>query len=338
MNKSILYIGIISCILILFFGNLFYGAVHIPAGDIADILLGKEVERTAWSNIILQSRLPQALTALLTGCALAVCGLVLQTLFQNPLSGPSILGISDGANLGVAMVMLYFGGNIGNSSLFSVASSLSAMAGAFIGALSVLTIILYLSARIKNNMMILIIGIMIGYLASSGIAVLNFLSNADGIRSYVMWGMGNFSGVSMQQMPFYATVICCGIICSTLLIKPLNTLLLGEQYAGNLGLNITKVRISILLTSGLLIATTTAFCGPISFIGLAVPHMAKLVFKTANHKTLIPATILFGGVIALLCNILTILPAGKTILPINAVTPLLGAPVILYVILKKKGS
>ena len=337
MNKVLLYTGIVLLILSLFFGNLFYGAVRIPAGDIVDILLGKEVERMAWTNIILQSRLPQALTALLTGCALAVCGLVLQTLFQNPLAGPSILGISDGANLGVAIVMLYFGGSIGSPTMFSIGYSLSAMAGALIGALSVLALMVYLSARIKSNIMILIIGIMIGYLASSGIAVLNFLSHADGIRSYVIWGMGSFSTVSMLQMPFYAMVICCGLGCSILLIKPLNTLLLGEQYAANLGVNITQTRMAILFIAGLLIAATTAFCGPISFIGLAVPHIAKLSFNTANHKTLLPATLLLGGSVALLCNMLTILPVGKTILPINAVTPLLGAPVILYVILKKKG-
>ncbi len=322
-------------IVFFFFSNLFVGSVSIPAGSILDILLGKEVERMAWTNIVMQSRLPQSLTALLSGAALAVAGLMLQTLFQNPLAGPSILGVSDGANLGVAVVMLYLGGTVGNG-LFSVGGSLAVVLAAMAGAIAVLSLIVYFSGKLKNNVMVLIIGMMIGYLASSGIAFLNYISTAESIRSYVMWGMGTFSGVALKQIPFYTLLILSGLLFSILLIKPLNALLLGERYAANLGIPIKRTRILILLCTGLLTATVTAFCGPVSFIGLAVPHMARLLLGTSNHKMLVPVTILSGALVALFCNLLTVIPFGAGVFPLNAVTPLLGAPIIIYVIINRK--
>jgi len=294
-----------------------------------DIFLGREVEKSVWANIVLQSRLPQAITALLAGSALAVSGLMLQTLFRNPLAGPSVLGITNGANLGVAIVMLYAGEMSGLSYHLSVVFS------AFIGAFLILLLILYFSAKIKSNVLVLIIGIMVGYLASSGISILNAYASSDNVRAYVLWGMGNFSSVHSAQLPFYSISILFGLFCSILLIKPLNALLLGENYAANLGVGIKANRLYILLTTGLLTAIVTAFCGPVTFLGLAVPHLARMALGTSNQKLLLPATILSGAAIALLCNMLTTVPFGKGLLPLNAVTPLLGAPVIIYVILKK---
>lgn len=328
-RKSIICAGFAFAIIILFFCNLFYGTVSIPASAVMDIFLGREVERSVWTNIVLQSRLPQAVTALLAGSALAISGLMLQTLFRNPLAGPSVLGITDGANLGVAIVMLYAG------ELSGLSYHLSVVFSAFIGAFSVLLLILYFSAKIKSNVLVLIIGIMIAYLASSGISILNSYASSDNVRAYVLWGMGNFSSVHNAQLPFYSISILLGLFFSILLIKPLNTLLLGENYAANLGVGITIIRFYILLITGLLTATVTAFCGPVTFLGLAVPHLARIALGTSNQKLLLPAAILSGAAIALLCNMLTVIPFGKGLLPLNAVTPLLGAPVIIYVILKK---
>jgi len=327
-NKRIICYGIVPAIVILFLCNLFYGTVSIPASAVMDILLGKEIDPAAWKTIVLQSRLPQAVTALFAGSALAVSGLMLQTLFRNPLAGPSILGISDGANLGVAIVMLWAGVSMG--------IGISAVIAAFVGASAVLALILYFSTKVRNNVLVLIIGMMIGYLASSGISILNALAPSESIRSYVLWGLGSFSNVSYSQIPFYSIAVLIGLAGAILLIKPLNVILLGENYATNLGIHVRRTRIFIMVVTGILTATVTAFCGPISFIGLAVPHVARMILRTSNQQLLLPATLLSGAATALFCNLLTTLPFGKTLLPLNAVTPLLGAPVILYVILNRK--
>jgi len=333
-RKDLINPGIAIAVLLLFFINLFYGSVSVPATTVIDSLLGKEIEKSAWTNIILQSRLPQAVTALLAGSALAVCGLMLQTLFRNPLAGPSILGISDGANLGVALVMLCSGGVMAiggeRSHHFSV------IIAAFLGASLVLLFMLYFSSKVKSNILVLILGIMISYLASSGISVLNSFASADNVRSYVLWGMGSFSGVSLSQIPFFSVSILFGLFLAVLLIKPLNALLLGENYAANLGIKVGRMRTFILLTTGLLTALVTAFCGPVTFIGLVVPHLARMLIRTSNQNRLLPATLLAGGFVALLCNILTTIPFGKGVLPLNAVTPLIGAPMVIYVILKNR--
>ena len=327
-NKRIICYGIVPAIVILFLCNLFYGSVSIPAPAVRDILLGKTIEPAAWKLIILQSRLPQAITALLAGSALAVSGLMLQTLFRNPLAGPSILGISDGANLGVAVVMLWAGVSMG--------ISLSAVVAAFVGASAVLALILYFSTKVRNNVLVLIIGMMIGYLASSGISILNAIAPSESIHSYVLWGLGSFSNVSYAQIPFYSIAVLIGLAAAILLIKQLNIILLGENYAANLGIHVKRTRIFIMLITGFLTAIVTAFCGPVSFIGLAVPHIARMILRTSNQQFLLPAALLSGAAIALFCNLLTTFPFGKTLLPLNAVTPLLGAPVILYVILNRK--
>ncbi len=334
ITGSILLLTIL--IVLLFLGGLVYGTVDIPLRSVADILLGKDVGHPAWQNIVLQSRFPQTVTALLAGASLATSGLLLQTLFRNPLAGPSILGISDGANLGVAAVMLYFGGTLGLAAGLPISGYLAIVIAAFVGATCILGLIIWFSAKVKNNVMLLIIGIMIGYMASSLISVLNYYASTDKVHAYVMWGLGDFSGVSLTQLPYFFFFSFIGLLLATLLVKPLNALLLGEMYAANLGVKIKRTRIAILFCSGLLTATTTAFCGPISFIGLAVPHIARLMLGSSNHKMLVPITMLTGTCIALLCNLLMTVPGTNNILPLNAVTPMLGAPVIIYVIVNRK--
>ncbi len=336
MSKGWRYgIGLGAVILALFIVNLLAGSVSIPPAEVFRILLGGEGEKASWSFIVWESRLPQALTAMLSGGALAVCGLMLQTAFKNPLAGPSILGINSGASLGVALVMLFLGGSI-TTGAFSLSGFLSVLLGAFAGSILVMAIILFFSTLIKSSVLLLITGIMVGYIASSAISLLNFFATAEGVQSYLVWGLGNFGGVSLRQMPAFALVTLTGLFGSLLLIKPLNALLLGEQYAENLGINTRRVRNYLLVVTGLLTAVTTAFCGPVSFIGLAVPHIARMLLGTANHNSLLPVTILCGASIALLCNLICILPGELGIIPLNAVTPIIGAPVIIYVLISQK--
>ena len=336
MQKGALFLLVSTLlIIILFCISLVIGAVDIPVNEVVSILTGKESEKASWQYIVLQSRLPQAITATLCGGSLAVSGLMLQTAFRNPLADPGIFGINSGASMGVALVMLLLGGNIIAGNL-NITGFFAILLAAFIGAMLVMALILFFSTIVRNNVMLLIIGIMIGYITSSGISLLNFFATEEGVQSYMVWGVGNFGGVTMQQRPVFASVCVAGLILSLLLIKPLNALLLGEQYAENLGVNTLRVRNYLLVVTGLLTAITTAFCGPISFIGLAVPHIARILLGTDNHQWLMPATILSGAVIALLCNILCVLPGDNGIIPLNAVTPIIGAPVIIYVIAKQR--
>ena len=327
------FVVITLAIIALFVINIIYGAVKIPINSIIDIFSGNDEVNESWEYIILQTRLPQALTAILCGGALAVSGLLLQTAFCNPLAGPSIFGINSGASLGVAFVMLLFGGSI-TAGAVSVTGFLAVLIAAFVGAVAVMAVLLFFSNLVNNNVMLLITGIMIGYISSSAISLLNFFATEEGVHSYMIWGLGNFGGVSMAQMPLFAAVTIVGLICALLPIKPLNAVLLGEQYAENLGINTIKLRNCLLLVTGLLTAVTTAYCGPIAFIGLAVPHIARMLLKTDNHRYLIPGTILSGAAISLLCNIICVLPGDNGIIPLNAVTPIMGAPVIIYVIIK----
>lgn len=333
MNKQILYVTLALSILLLFAASLFIGSVNIPFGDVWHILLGDYDGKESWRFIVLESRLPQALTALLCGSALAVSGLMLQTAFDNPLAGPSILGINSGASLGVAIVMLATGGTIA-AGAFSLSGFVAVIIGAMIGSMAVMALILFFSTIVRNKLTLLIIGIMIGYVTSSAISLLNFFSTAEGVHSYVIWGMGNFSGVSMGQMPWFAGLCLVGLVIALLLTKPLNALLLGDRYAESLGINIKTTRNLLLIATGILTSITTAFCGPIAFIGLAVPHIARLLLSTHNHNQLMPATILTGAAIALLCNIICVLPGDTGIIPLNAVTPILGAPIIIFVIIR----
>ncbi|MBS5551063.1 MAG: iron ABC transporter permease [Bacteroides sp.] len=334
--KGFLYGGIlVGLIVVLMAANLFLGSVDIPVQAVIDILLGREVERETWNFIIWESRLPQCITALLCGASLSASGLMLQTVFNNPLADTSILGISSGASLGVALVLLMGGGSI-VAGAFTLSGFLSVIFGAFLGAALVLGLILFLSTLIKNTIMLLIAGIMIGYVTSSLISLLNFFATAEGVQSFMIWGLGNFGGVSLKQLPVFSVVTLSGLIGSVLLIKPLNALLLGVRYAENLGINIRRVRNILLAATGLLTAVTTAFCGPVAFIGLAVPHVARLMLGTSNHNSLMPVTLLTGSAVALLCNLICILPGEVGVIPLNAVTPVLGAPVIIYVIINQR--
>ena len=322
-------------IIVLFATSLIVGSVRIPLADVCDILFDKFDGKESWKYIIMENRLPQALTAMLCGASLAVCGLMLQTAFRNPLAGPDVFGISSGAGLGVAIVMLFLGGSV-STTLFTVSGFLAILTSAFIGAIVVTMIILFLSTMVRNSVLLLIVGLMVGYVSSSAVALLNFFASEEGVKSYMVWGMGNFGGVSMNHMLLFALLCLVGIIASIFLIKPLNIMLLGTQYAESLGINIRQIRNLLLVTVGLLTAVTTAFCGPISFIGLAIPHISRLLFRTDNHQILLPGTVLTGAVIALFCNLVCYLPGELGIIPLNAVTPLIGAPVIIYVIIKRR--
>lgn len=322
-------------IAVLFAINLVVGAVDIPLKEVANILMGGKSEHASWEFIVMQSRLPQGITAMLCGASLAVSGLMLQTAFRNPLADPGIFGINSGASLGVALVMLLMGGSI-SAGAFSLTGFVATLAAAFVGAMLVMALILMFATMVRNNVMLLIIGIMIGYIATSAISLLNFFATEEGVQSYMVWGLGNFGGVSMEQMPAFVVICLGGLVAALLLIKPLNALLLGERYAENLGINTQRVRNWLLVVTGLLTAITTAFCGPVAFIGLAVPHIARMLLGTENHRSLMPATILTGAAIALICNIICVLPGDRGIIPLNAVTPVIGAPVIIYVILKQR--
>lgn len=336
MKRNILlFICLATSILLLFGLNLTTGSVQIPFADILDILCGRFIGKESWEYIILENRLPQTLTAILCGASLSVCGLMLQTAFRNPLAGPDVFGISSGAGLGVALVMLLLGGTV-STSIFTVSGFLAILTAAFVGAIAVTALILFLSTLVRNSVLLLIVGIMVGYVSSSAVSLLNFFASEEGVKSYMVWGMGNFGGVSMDHIPLFSILCLIGIIASFLLVKPLNILLLGPQYAESLGISTRQIRNILLVVVGLLTAITTAFCGPISFIGLAIPHIARLLFRTENHQILLPGTVLSGAVIALLCNFICYLPGESGIIPLNAVTPLIGAPVIIYVIIQRR--
>lgn len=337
MKKGTVYclaLGVLIVLLLLL--NLVKGSIDIPVADVLRILMGDdEGVKPSWQYIVLESRLPQALTAILCGAALAVSGLLLQTAFRNPLAGPSIFGINSGAGLGVALVMLLLGGSLSVGSV-SVSGFVAVLLAAFVGAMSVMALIFFFSSVVRNNVMLLIIGIMIGYISNSAISLLNFFATDEGVKSYMVWGMGSFAGVSLKHMPVFGLITMVGLLGSLLLMKPLNALMLGDRYAENLGVNIVRVRNWLLLVTGLLTAITTAFCGPVAFIGLAVPHIARLLLTTDNHRLLMPATMLCGAVVALLCNFICFLPGESGVIPLNAVTPIVGAPVIIYVIIRER--
>ncbi len=320
--------------LLLFVANIFFGAVHLPASEVLAALTGSTGDDGAVSFIVLGSRLPQAVTAMLAGAGLGVSGLLLQTAFRNPLAGPSVLGISSGASLGVALVMLFMGGTLTVGSM-SLAGNAAVVGGALAGSMAIMALIIALSSIVRNDLMLLITGIMIGYLTSSVVTLLSSLSTAQGVHGYVMWGMGTFGDVAPGQLPWFASITIAGLILSLLLAKPLNLLLLGDNYARNLGVRVVAVRNLLLLATGLLTGVITAYCGPLAFIGMAVPHVARFYYRTDNHWVLIPATMLTGAVVALGCNVVSTIP-DNTIIPINALTAIIGVPIILTVILRRR--
>lgn len=330
MRMGLVYIWLVVAIILLCAISLVHGSVYIPLTNVYAILYGDDGQRESWKYIVLENRLPQMLTALLAGGALAVSGLLLQTVFRNPLAAPDIFGITSGASLAVALLALAPG-----VAASLALSSLSYVAAAFVGAIVVTATIWSIGKMLRNNVMLIIIGVMIGYLSYSAITLLNFFATKEGVKNFAVWGMGNFGNVSMEQMPVFASLAILGSLSTLLLVKPLNAMLLGERYAENLGVNVQRTRNVLILITGLLTAVVTAFCGPIAFVALAVPHIARLLLRTSDHRHLLPITILMGSVVALFCNVLTTLPGDLGILPLNAVTPIIGAPVIIYVIIKR---
>ncbi len=331
-----LMLVLLIAIAVLLVVNLLIGSVSIPVSGVCSVLAGDD-SNIIWSNIIWKSRLPQALTAIAAGAGLAVSGLQMQTVFRNPLAGPSVLGISNGSALGVAFVVLLSGklGGVALSRLGYLGDAAMSVA-AIVGALAVMLLIIWVSQKVKGNVTLLIIGVMIGYLANAIIGVLKFLSPEEDVKAFVVWGLGSFSRVSGNEMLLFITLMCLLIPLSFLLVKPMNLLLLGDRYASNLGLNIRRARLLVITCSGVLVAIVTAYCGPIMFIGLAVPHLARAIFRTSDHRILMPATALCGAVLALVCNFIARMPGFEGALPVNSVTALVGAPVIAAVLFGRR--
>lgn len=328
-----------ASIFLLIFLNLVLGSVSIPLPSVWNILWGSADEPITWQNIIWKSRLPQALTALVAGAGLSISGLQMQTVFRNPLAGPSVLGISSGASLGVAFVVL-LSGSLGGVALSKLGfmGEIALTVSAILGALSVMALIVYVSQKVKGNVTLLIIGVMIGYVANAVIGVLKFFSVEEDIRAYVIWGLGSFARVSGNQMTLFVVIMVILIPLSFLLIKTMNLLLLGESYARNLGLNIKRARLLVITSAGVLTAIVTAYCGPINFLGLAVPHLCRAIFQTYDHRVLMPASLFCGASLALACNLIARMPGFEGALPVNSVTALIGAPIVASVLFRKRKS
>ena len=341
MKRTASFLFLILLILSLFILNLLLGTVKIPVGEVVGILFSPPTAggdgASVFHNIIWSSRVPQALTALMAGAGLAVSGLQMQTVFRNPLAGPSVLGISNGASLGVALVVL-MSGSLGGVALSRLGylGDVAMSIAAIVGALAVMTLIVWVARRVESGVTLLIIGVMIGYLANAIIGVLKFFSNEEDIKAYVVWGLGSFARVSGDQMVLFVVLMAILLPLSMLLVKTMNLLMLGDAYARNLGLNIQQARTLVILSSGVLVAIVTAYCGPIMFIGLAVPHLARALFRTSDHRILMPATLLCGAALALLCNLIARMPGFEGALPVNSVTALVGAPVIAAVLFRRK--
>jgi iron complex transport system permease protein len=311
------------------------GSVLIPFKDVFLILLGDETLKDSWQTIILNFRLPKAITAILVGSGLSICGLLMQTLFRNPLAGPFVLGISSGASLGVALLILgssLFGGLFLSISFSNWATAIAASLGAFV----VLSAVIIAAKKVRNTMSILIIGLMFGSLTSAIISVLAYFSEAAQIQQYMFWSFGSLGNLSWTELTVFGSLYGIGVLATFSIIKPLNSFLLGENYAKSLGINIKKSRNIILLITSLLTGVITAFSGPIAFIGLAVPHIAKMLFSTSNHKILIPSSAIIGAIALLICDSIAQLPASEFTLPINAITSLFGAPVVIWLLIRKK--
>ena len=328
---AVIFLGILLFVL-----NLFVGSVMIPFSDLFNVFFGLETNPTV-STIVLDYRLPQAVTALFAGAALSVAGLLMQTLFRNPLADPSMLGISSGAGLGVAITILLTG-ILGGSALSTMGiwSNLGVSLAAFVGATLVLMLILGFSSRVRNMTTLIIIGLMVSYLAGSLTDIMKFFSMKEDIHAFVIWGMGSFSAVGTSKLTFFSISIIIGLFASLFMSKNLNIILLGDLYAENLGVNVKRNNLFIILVSGYLTAIVTAYCGPIAFLGLAIPHLTRFIFKTSDHRILVPAVMLIGMVVSLLCNLVARMPGFEGNLPINAVTAFIGAPIVIWVILRKR--
>lgn len=325
-------------LILLFLLDIGLGSVRIPIGYTVKILLGQSVENEAWEAIILKIRLPRSVTAILVGAALSVGGLQMQTLFRNPLAGPSVLGITAGASLGVAAVMLAAGGvatafsirqlDLGGSWMIIIAST--------IGAALVLIVILGISFRIKDNVVMLIVGIMVANITIAIVSIWQYFSDPEQIQEYILWTFGSLGGVTNQQLGALSLIVVSGIVFTFFLSKTLNVLLLGENYAQSMGLNIRRSRILIIAVTSVLAGAITGFCGPIGFVGIAVPHLTRSFLNTSDHRLLIPSCVLVGGILMLLCDIISQVPGSQTVLPVNAITAMIGSPIVIWIIVKRR--
>ena len=327
----------LSIAMVFCFGlNLCFGSVSIDLGEVFNFVTSGSTGNNGWDLILRNFRLPKALTALLVGSSLSVSGLQMQTLFRNPLAGPYVLGISSGAGLGVAIAIFlgfYIGGFL---ELSGIGRSWLLVAAAGLGSLSVLLIISLAASRIKDSVTLLIIGLMFGAASGAFVSILQFFSQAENIQAYVIWSFGSLGSLSWAELSVFIPILVIGLILSILLSKPLNTLLLGENYAVSLGLNMKRTRLLIIINTAILAGTVTAFCGPIAFFGIAIPHLTRMLFNTSNHLFLTPLVILFGGTLMLVFDFIAQLPGLETTLPINAVTALFGAPFVIYILMRKR--
>ncbi|MGQ0602817.1 MAG: iron chelate uptake ABC transporter family permease subunit [Anaerolineales bacterium] len=331
------FIGLLAALVTVFLLSLALGSVSIPLDNVVRILLGGAPDRATWADIVWKFRVPKALTAALAGAALAVSGLQMQTLFRNPLADPFVLGVSSGASLGVALVVLSVGTagsllveGLGLFGDLGLAVAASAGAGLVLGA------VLFVARRVQNSLTLLILGLMFGYLASALVSLLIYFSAPERVQAFSLWSAGNFGGVTWSQMRVFAPVVLAGLALALLLPKPLNAFLLGEAYARSLGVNVPRTRRLIILSAALLAGVVTAFCGPVGFIGVAVPHLCRSIFNTGDHRVLVPTSILLGATVALLADVIAQLPGGQQVLPVNVITALFGVPVILWVLVRQR--
>jgi iron complex transport system permease protein len=333
-TNLLIFSGMVLLLAVFFVLDLLLGSVSIPWVDVIKSLFGN-TDNEVWSTIVRDFRLPKSITAVLAGAALSVSGLQMQTTFRNPLAGPYVLGISAGASLGVAIMVLGIA-SIGAASLSGLATSFSLAGAAILGAMLVLMVVLAVSLRVKDIMTILILGMMFGSGASALVSVLQYFSSESMLKAFVIWTMGSLSSVAGMQLQVYAIIIAVGLLLSFISIRLLNVMLLGDAYAKGVGLNLTVTRVLIFTSTSLLAGGVTAFCGPIGFIGIAVPHLARMIFRTANHVVLIPGVMLLGSIAMLFADIVSQLPGFEVTLPINSVTALLGIPIVIYVVIKNQ--
>ncbi len=327
----LLLLALVCCFVL----NLSLGSVSIPFKDTINAILGGELTNDSWKYIVWNYRIPKAFTAILVGSGLALSGLLMQTLFRNPLAGPFVLGISSGASLGAALLIM---GASMFSGLFSfgIVNDVSLAVASSIGSFLVLMVVVVVAYRIKDTMALLIIGLMFGSITAAIVSVLSYFTNAEKLQQYIYWSFGSVGNLSWQQLLLLLFIILVGVILSIVSIKPLNSLLLGENYARSLGVNLKKSRYIIIIATGLLAGGITAFAGPIAFIGLAVPHLTRQIFNTTNHKVLVPAVLVYGAILMLICDTIAQLPTSVNVLPINAITSIVGAPVVIWLLVRKK--
>jgi iron complex transport system permease protein len=336
-RPALAFIWLSIAVIAVFLLALVFGSVTIPLDQIITVLMGGEAERASWTSIVMQFRLPRALTAIIAGAALGVSGLLMQTLFRNPLAAPDVLGINSGASLGVALVVLSTG--VGSGQLLAgvgLGGDLSLAAAATLGAALTVAIILQLSQYLRSGTTLLIVGLMVGQFTFACVSLLLYFSIPERIQAYINWGFGSFGGVTWAQFPILGCGAAAGLLLSAIIIKPLNALLLGETYAESLGVHVRRLRLGIILAAALLTGAVTAFCGPIGFISIAAPHLCRNVMRSADHHVLLPGTALVGALVALTASIIAEAPGTRLTLPLNAVTALLGAPVVLAILLRRK--